>query len=60
MRDFFFAFGHFCQKTFDLLLVSMGWAAPITFACVLAFGAIFWLNAQAKYTARAKERKEYI
>jgi hypothetical protein len=27
---------------------------------VLAFGAVYWMNAQAKYTRRAKDRKEYI
>ncbi len=60
MRDFFFGFGHICQSIFDAVLVSAGWIFPVMFAIVLAFGAIYWMNAQAKYTARAKERKEYI
>lgn len=60
MRDFFFAFGHICQTTFDWLLVSVGWAPPVIFACVLAFGAVYWMMAQAKYNRRAIERKEYI
>lgn len=60
MRDFFFGFGHICQDLFDAVLVSAGWFFPIVFACVLAFGAVYWLRAQAKYTARAKERNEYI
>lgn len=60
MRDFFFGFGHICQDIFDVLLVKPGWILPVTFAIVLAFGAIYWMRAQAKYTARAKERKEYI
>jgi len=60
MRDFFFAFGHICQDTFDALLVSAGWLPPILFTIVLAFGAVYWMMAQAKYSRRAIERKEYI
>lgn len=60
MRDFFFATGHFLQDTFDALLVSVGWAPPVIFACTLAFGALYWMMAQARYTRRAKERNEYI
>lgn len=60
MRDLFFAIGHICQKTFDWFLVSMGWTLPVIFACVLAFGAFYWMMAQAKYTRKAIERKEYI
>ena len=37
-----------------------GTAAPVSFACVLAFGAVYWMMAQAKYNRRAIERKEYI
>lgn len=60
MRDIFFAFGHACQASFDAILVSAGWFFPIVFACTLAFGAIYWMRAQARYTRRAMERKEYI
>ncbi len=60
MRDFFFGFGHLCQDLFDALLVSAGWFFPITFTIVLAFGAVYWMNAQAKYNRKAIERKEYI
>ena len=60
MRDFFFAFGHICQTSFDWLLVSVGWFPPVVFTIVLAFGAVYWMMAQAKYSRRAIERKEYI
>ncbi len=60
MRDFFFGFGHICQDLFDMLLVSAGWFFPVTFAIVLAFGAFYWMMAQAKYSRKAIERKEYI
>lgn len=53
MQDFFFAFGHFCQKTFDWFLVSLGWFTPVVFAIVLAIGAVYWMMAQAKYTRKA-------
>ena len=38
----------------------MGWTAPVIFTCELAFGAVYWMMAQAKYSRRAIERKEYI
>ena len=60
MRDFFFAIGHICQKSFDWFLVSLGWIAPVTIAFVLAFGAFYWMRAQARYNRKAIERKEYI
>lgn len=60
MTQIWFSIGHFLQKSFDLLLVSFGWAPVYLFMVVLAFGAIYWLNTQAKYTRRAQERKEYI
>ncbi|MBL7983699.1 MAG: hypothetical protein JNM91_01810 [Flavobacteriales bacterium] len=60
MESFFFAIGKFCQDSFDFLLVPFGWIPVAIFCGVLAFGAVYWMNAQAKYTRRAKERKEYI
>jgi hypothetical protein len=60
MQSFFFAVGHFFQTTFDLLLVPGGWMPVTIFSVVLAFGAVYWMNAQAKYSRRAKDRKEYI
>ncbi|MBK9760064.1 MAG: hypothetical protein IPO90_08865 [Flavobacteriales bacterium] len=60
MQSFFFAIGQFCQSSFDALLVPAGWIPPTIFTLVLAFGAFYWMNAQAKYSQRAKDRKEYI
>jgi hypothetical protein len=60
MQSFFFAIGHFLQATFNALLVPGQWGPVWLFIVVLAFGAVYWMNAQAKYTRRAKERKEYI
>ena len=60
MSKIWFSIGHFVQATFNLVLVPLGWAPVVVFMLVLAFGAIYWMNAQAKYTRRAKERNEYI
>ncbi len=60
MMHVWFSIARFMQKSFDLLLVSFGWAPVYIFACVLAFGALYWLNLQAKMTRRAKEKNEYI
>ena len=60
MQDFFFAIGHFCQKTFDWFLVSLGWITPVVFAIVLAIGAADCMMSQARYTRKAIERNERI
>jgi hypothetical protein len=60
MTKIWFSIGQFLQATFNMLLVTAGWAPVALFMLVLAFGAIYWMNAQAKYTRRAKERNQYI
>ncbi len=60
MTKIWFSIGQFLQATFNMLLVTAGWAPVVLFMLVLAFGAIYWMNAQAKYTRRAKERNQYI
>ena len=60
MSKIWFSIGHFVQATFKLVLVPLGWLPVVVFMLVLAFGAIYWMNAQAKYTRRAKERNQYI
>lgn len=60
MRSIFFGIGEFIQATFDCTIVPAGWSLPVIFTIVLAFGALYWMMAQAKYTRRAKERNETI
>lgn len=60
MTHVWFWFGHLFQWTFKNLLVPMGWAPVYIFMIVLAFGALYWMNLQSKYTKRAKDRNEYI
>lgn len=60
MNHVWYGIGHFLQKTFNWLLVSFGWAPVVVFSVLLFIGVLYWLNLQAKYNRRAKERNEYI
>lgn len=60
MTDIWYSIGHFLQSTFNMLLVPFGWFPVYLFMCVLAFGAVYWMNLQVRYNRRAKERNEGI
>ncbi len=60
MTHVWFAIAHFLQTSFNVVLVSAGWATPITISLTLAFGAAYWLIWQGKASRRAKEGNELI
>lgn len=60
MQEVFFSIARFLEATFDWLLVPFGWLPIVAFSLILGFGALYWLMLQARYTRRARERKEYI
>lgn len=59
MNTFWYWIGHALQYTLEVL-VTLGWLPVTLFSLVLAFGLVYWLGVQAKYTRRAKEKGGYI
>jgi hypothetical protein len=60
MNAFWYSIARALQATFKFCLVSLGWIPVIIISCTLAFGLLYWLATQAKYTRRAKEKGGYI
>ena len=60
MNSIWYGIGSFLQKSFDLLLVSFGWAPVVLFSIVVAFGLGYWMYCQVRYTRRDKQQGTLI
>ena len=54
MQQISFAIGHFLEDTFSIL-TAMGWMPVTGISLILAFGLVYWLNLQGKYSRKAKK-----
>ncbi|MEZ4739796.1 MAG: hypothetical protein R2818_10710 [Flavobacteriales bacterium] len=54
MQQISFAIGHFLEDTFGIL-TAMGWMPVTGISLILAFGLVYWLNLQGKYSRKAKK-----
>jgi CHASE2 domain-containing sensor protein len=59
MYKIFFSIGHLLEATFTIL-EAMGWLPVIGISLILAFGLVYWLMLQRRYSAEAKRRGSLI
>ncbi|MDQ3100924.1 MAG: hypothetical protein M3R08_06030 [Bacteroidota bacterium] len=59
MSQIFFSIGHFLEASF-LILVAMGWLPVIGISLILAFGLVYWLLTQRRYSQEARRRGTMI
>ncbi|MCB0791297.1 MAG: hypothetical protein H6595_05705 [Flavobacteriales bacterium] len=60
MQAVWFGIAHFMESTFSWFLTPFGWLPVYGFTLVFAFGAIYWLRLQERYSRKAKERGDSI
>lgn len=60
MTHVWYGIGHFLQKTFDWIIVPLGFGPSIMICIVMALGTIYWLRLQGKYNRQAREKGESI
>jgi CHASE2 domain-containing sensor protein len=59
MYQIFFSIGHFLEATFQILVV-LGWFPVIGISLILAFGLVYWLMLQRRYSEEARRRGTLI
>ena len=59
MNNIFFAIGHFLEATFTFI-VALGWLPVIGISLILAFGMLYWLMLQRRYSEEARRRGTMI
>jgi hypothetical protein len=60
MTKLWYGIGHSLQTLMDWVLTPFGWAPVVIFSLVLAFGAIYWLMLQGRYSRAAKEKGGHL
>jgi hypothetical protein len=60
MTKFWFGIGHSIQTLLDWVLTPFGWAPVVLFSLVLAFGFVYWLVLQSRFTRAAKQKGGHI